>query len=156
MTSSWFFLSTLNYDARSATHQINWWLIYKTLSSVRMVVGHNIALWDLLGKCVMPPAQTKDVSVLRFRKQPCSLSLCCTPGLQFEFRRVDDCKLRPSLSLTLPFLWKLDGECNLVKRRKRNLEVDIGNSLITSLMWLPPALLTLCRLIRWNIMWPNE
>ena len=28
MTSSWFFLSTLNYDARSTTHQINYLLTY--------------------------------------------------------------------------------------------------------------------------------
>ena len=27
MTSSWFFLSTLNYDARSATHQILFYVV---------------------------------------------------------------------------------------------------------------------------------
>jgi len=31
VTSSWFFLSTLNYDARSTTHQI-----YKTMKSAKM------------------------------------------------------------------------------------------------------------------------
>ena len=30
MTSSWFFLSTLNYDARSTTHQIFTWTVFGT------------------------------------------------------------------------------------------------------------------------------
>ena len=35
MTSSWFFLSTLNYDARSTTHQTK---IYVTLTNLWMII----------------------------------------------------------------------------------------------------------------------
>ena len=40
MTSSWFFLSTLNYDARSTTHQI-----YKTI--ILSVVLYGCETWSL-------------------------------------------------------------------------------------------------------------
>ena len=40
MTSSWFFLSTLNYDARSTTHQIYWNIFIK--------MGQQILHWHLV------------------------------------------------------------------------------------------------------------
>ena len=38
MTSSWFFLSTLNYDARSTTHQNKYMLI----GNLQIKSGHNV------------------------------------------------------------------------------------------------------------------
>jgi len=51
VTSSWFFLSTLNYDARSTTHQIQSILVYgihiREFNPKIISVGRNIKKYKL-------------------------------------------------------------------------------------------------------------
>jgi hypothetical protein len=52
MTSSWFFLSTLNYDARSTTHQI-----------LYFEIGHGLEPKELMLIFRCPPKEGKDQTV---------------------------------------------------------------------------------------------
>ena len=62
MTSSWFFLSTLNYDARSTTHQIYWILIAGRDSSVGIANRYGLICQGIESRCrrdFPQPVQTR-------------------------------------------------------------------------------------------------